>query len=235
MAVIYEKRTPDCVYQVRTAGSSVRLYSNSVLHSQYNPKQVISGAIWDLLLLPAFFKPVAPKKILLLGLGGGTLVKMVQHFFPNAEIDCVELDVHHIRIAKRFFKVKGINIHQGDAYTFLKQNRKKYDWVIDDVFGHLDGNPSRQASLNNVLYKRSLKRDGVLSINIIDEVEGFSSLKKQFKQAYGLRHPLYENEICVFADSLMDEGGFESNLQKSKLLDQRYKTCRLRYELEKLS
>lgn len=234
MAVIYEKRTSDCLYQVRSAGSSIRLYSNSVLHSQYNPNQVISGAIWDLLLLPAFFKPTAPKKILLLGLGGGALVKMVQHFFPDAQIDCIELDTQHIRIAKRFFKVSDVSIEQGDAYAFLKKNRKMYDWIIDDVFGHLDGNPSRQESLSEYLYTRSLKQDGLLSINIIDQVEGFQSLKQQFNQGYRLRHPLYENEVCVFGDLLLNSKEFEGNLQQHKLLDRRYKTCRLKFDMAKL-
>ncbi|EAT12627.1 hypothetical protein RED65_07018 [Oceanobacter sp. RED65] len=178
MAVIYQKHTADCHYEVRTAGSSIRLYSNSVLHTQYNPNQVISGAIWDLLVLPAFFKASSPRKVLLLGLGGGALVKMIQYFFPKAQIDCVELDPQHIYIAKRFFKISGVTIHQGDAYEFLKKNRKKFDWVIDDVFGHLDGNPLRQTSLNDTLYTRALTYDGLLSINIIDDVEGHSSLKK---------------------------------------------------------
>ena len=57
MAVIWSKTTKDTHFEVRRAGRSVRLYSNGVFHSQYNPANPISGTVWDLLLLPAFFRP----------------------------------------------------------------------------------------------------------------------------------------------------------------------------------
>ena len=104
MAVIFTKQQGPDHYEVRSAGSSVRLYSNGVLHSQYNSLHPISGAIWDLLVLPGFFLKHPPRNILVLGLGGGTVIHLIRHFFPDSHITCVEKEAMHIQIAKRFFK-----------------------------------------------------------------------------------------------------------------------------------
>ncbi len=69
MALLYLKQEDNTRYEVRSAGASLRLYSNGVMHSQYNKNNPINGAIWDLLLLPGFFALTPPKRILVLGLG----------------------------------------------------------------------------------------------------------------------------------------------------------------------
>ena len=79
MALVYQKQLGNSHYEVRSAGASLRLYSNGVLHSQYNPNTPVGGTIWDLLLLPGFFKDTPPKRILVLGLGGGAIAVSYTH------------------------------------------------------------------------------------------------------------------------------------------------------------
>jgi len=56
---------------VRSAGYSLRLYTDGVFHTQYNPGNPLTGHIWDLLMLPAFFyEPDTIKRVLVLGVGG---------------------------------------------------------------------------------------------------------------------------------------------------------------------
>ena len=72
MALLWEKRAGGVCYQVRTAGNTVRLYTNGVLHTQYNPTRLLTGSVWDLLLLGALFVPrERMRRVLLLGVGGG--------------------------------------------------------------------------------------------------------------------------------------------------------------------
>ena len=74
MALVWEKRVGHNHYQVRTHGATVRLYSNGVFHSQWNPRDPLKGSLWELLLLPAFFLPHGQvQRVLLLGVGGGAL------------------------------------------------------------------------------------------------------------------------------------------------------------------
>ncbi|WP_396587138.1 hypothetical protein [Bermanella sp. R86510] len=234
MAVIYQRKQGGTLYEVRQAGASVRLYSNGVLHSQFNPQNTISGAIWDLLILPAFMLPKPPESALILGLGGGTLVHLIQQFFPQCKITCVEIDPTHIHIAKRFFKVKGINIVKSDAYGFLKQNTDKFDWIIDDVFDHTSGDPVRQHGLVQKLYQSRLNKNGLLSINVIDDVEGLAGISKEFSRTYRFQHPLYDNQIYVFGNHLNNVKTFYAGLRQHKCLNQNYKTCRLKFDLSRL-
>ena len=76
MAIIWQKKVRDNLYEVRSAGKSRRLYKNGVCHSQYNPGSIMTGSIWDLLLLPACYQTgVNYKKILVLGVGGGAVIR----------------------------------------------------------------------------------------------------------------------------------------------------------------
>lgn len=240
MAIVYNQQRGATQYQVRTAGKTVRLYSNGVLHSQFNPSHMISGAIWDLLLLPAFLREESPKKILLLGLGGGTLVHLIRHFFPLAHITCVELDTNHISIAKRFFKIpkKDVVLHKDDAYDFLRNGSDRYDWIIDDVFQHVAGEPERNTRdyQSISLYRKRLSKEGLLSLNLIGktQVENVHPLIEQFKQATQFTHPLYENRIVALGNNLLDKSAFNKALQEWKELDLRRKTCRLQYKMRRM-
>ena len=54
MSIVWEQVQGGTRYQVRRAGGSLRLYTNGVLHSQYNAARPLTGSVWDLLTVPAF-------------------------------------------------------------------------------------------------------------------------------------------------------------------------------------
>lgn len=233
MALLYEKHNGTGHYQVRSAGASIRLYSNGVLHSQYNPHKPIAGNIWDLLLLPAFFQP-APQKILLLGLGGGALLHLLHRFFPQAKITCLEIDPVHIYIARHYFHVplQNVELIEGDAYAFLRKNRRKFDWVLDDVFSHISGEPERPQKIEPLLphYLKALRQHGVLSFNLIGRQHLQPLLKAFFAQGIALRHPLYDNRIISFLKTPVTTTVFQTRLQQHASLDQRRKSCHLAFK-----
>lgn len=236
MARIYQKTIQQTCYEVRTAGQSVRLYSNGVLHSQYNPNMPINGAIWDLLLLPAFLLKTPPKKVLLLGLGGGTLVHTLRRFFPTCHITCVELDAQHIHIAKRYFKIptENVRIVHGDAYGFLNDTRQRFDLIVDDVFQHVSGQPERASpAIDASVYERHLTADGLLAMNIIDDepYDAIDPIRQHFDGCYEFQHPLYDNRIFAFMKNPEDMAGFYQRLGHFTELMQSRKTCRLNFQL----
>jgi len=244
MAILYSKKTDAHHYQVRSAGQSIRLYSNGVLHSQYNPRQPINGAIWDLLLLPGFLLNTPPKRILLLGLGGGTLVHLIRQFFPLAHMTCIELDKQHIAISKKWFKLpkKNVTLIEGDAYEFMRTTTNSFDWIVDDVFQHINGEPERGTDIVSLwpLYKRCLNENSLLSLNVIgsQQKSQFNAIKSKFDLAYELRHPLYSNQIlnAIHGGGIqkLNKTEFLEKLSKFKELNQGYKTCKLNYEFKVL-
>ena len=249
MALLWEKHTRSTHYQVRSAGRTVRLYSNGVLHSQFNPAQMISGAIWDLLLLPGFCPTTSPRNVLLLGLGGGTLVHLIRHFFPAAHITCVELDAQHIAIAKRWFKIPqhNVTVVQGDAYAFLAEQTASFDWIVDDVFQHVTGDPERGVVVEDVmtLYRKALTKEGLLSLNLIHNQP--KQQARRILQVGGYQHgvvfthPLYENRILACLPNTPEHQKqpclvrMKAALNAHELLNQTRKTCRLRYRAQWLT
>lgn len=77
-------------------------------------------------------------EILILGLGGGDVVKQFRdHFKSNANITAVEIDPVIIEIALNEFHIipdSRLEILKEDAELFLKYNQKKFDLIIVDLF-----------------------------------------------------------------------------------------------------
>lgn len=85
-----------------------------------------------------------PKKVLIIGLGGGSLINAIHHIAPEAHITSVEIDEAVVRIAKKYFDVRENEWHNmvtKDARVFVKRAllKKKrgggsYDMVVLDAF-----------------------------------------------------------------------------------------------------
>jgi len=81
-----------------------------------------------------------PKRILIVGLGGGTLPMALRGILPDAVIDVVEIDEAVVKAAKDFFTFKddpNLKVHIEDGRLFVKKAIKagtKYDLVMLDAF-----------------------------------------------------------------------------------------------------
>lgn len=78
------------------------------------------------------------KSILLLGLGGGSVIKTLRDdFLFKGEITAVEMDPAIIEIAAKEFNVKtqpGLKIECMDAFNFIEKDTNIYDLIIIDLF-----------------------------------------------------------------------------------------------------
>ena len=111
MALVWKKKIRGANYEIRKAGNTTRLYTDGVFHSQFNPDNPITRSIWDLLMLPAYFyEPNTIKRILVLGVGGGSVIRLLHNYIQPDEITGIELNPVHVTIAKRFFGIDKINI-----------------------------------------------------------------------------------------------------------------------------
>jgi len=104
MSILWETQVHDSHYSVRRAGGSVRLYTNRVFHSQWNPAVPFAGGIWDCLSLPVLHLPIAQiKRILLLGVGGGAVIRQLQTIGQFESITATSLMIYSvIRQVSRF-------------------------------------------------------------------------------------------------------------------------------------
>lgn len=88
------------------------------------------------LALSVAFRP-EPKRVLVLGLGGGSFPKRLYHDFPDVTIDVVDIDPEVIAIAKQYFQVPNdarLRLHSQDGRRFVQQVATQYDLIFLDAY-----------------------------------------------------------------------------------------------------
>jgi len=214
MALVWEKRSGGAHYQVRRHGASVRLYSNGVFHSQWNPRDPLKGSLWEMLLSPVFFRPPQEiRSVLLLGVGGGALIRLLQRFAAPQRIVGVDLDPIHLQVARRHFGVRNAELICADARDYVadlvsKGEQGCFDLIVDDLFGHFDGEAQRAVAADCAWCAQLLPLladTGLLVANFGSRRELLASgwrapeLRGQLAGAWTLELPAYEN--CIYTGS----------------------------------
>lgn len=235
MSLLWEKRAGGTHYQVRQAGRSLRLYTNGVFHSQYNPRRPITGSVWDLLWLPAFFYPCGElRRILVLGVGGGAVIRHLREFIQPKKIVGVELSKTHLSLARRFFDVKGdgIELHQADAEEWVNSHRGPgFDMIIDDLFADYDGEPQRAVTADSAWVNKLsslLGSDGMIVSNFATRLEldvsaylSSKQSRKRFSSAVMLSTAQNHNAVGVFARRHITSRQLRARLKAIPSLDPR--------------
>ena len=183
MAIKWSYKNTYNSYRVVQAGNSIRLYRNNVLHSQWNEKNPVSGKLWDLFLVSSLGVKNSLSSVLVLGAGGGAVINLLHHYYPEAYINAIDLDEIHLDVAKKFFKVnkRKCNLINDDSEAWLRNySGPKFDLIIDDVFNEEDKIPYRsidnKSSWINILLK-NLTKNGVLVFNFADKKERKNNFK----------------------------------------------------------
>lgn len=228
MSLLWEHTAGDTHYSVRRSGESVRLYSNRVFHSQWNPNKPFAGGVWDCLSLPALYRPAdSLQRILLLGVGGGAVIRQLQCLVDYTSITAVEIDEQHLAVAKRWFGVDDprVTMIHADAVRWLANYQgPPFDLIIDDLFGHSEGEPLRACALT-ALWTSSLHRhlsdDGMLVVNCVDSRELKLAIPvladSGFNHGYRWMLPTYENAIGVLSSTAIRARDWSRHLETSDL------------------
>lgn len=120
------------------------------------------------------FRPDA-KKMLIIGLGGGSIPKKIQREFPNIEIDAVEIDPEVIKMAKDYFNVKennNLRLHAQDGRLFLNRTQNQYDIILLDAY-FTDAMPFHLTTKQFFeLAQKKLTPNGIVVANLISAVTG---------------------------------------------------------------
>jgi len=116
------------------------------------------------------------KKGLVLGGGGGTIVKDFLKRFPKGRLDVVEIDPMVIQLAQKYFYLKDnhrFRVFYEDGRIFINRTDNKYDAIYIDVFKSFYSLPYQLTTLEAVqeIY-RLLNDNGVVLVNIFSAIEG---------------------------------------------------------------
>lgn len=110
-----------------------------------------------------------PKRVLIVGLGGGTIPSFLHQHYPEMEIDVVDIDPDVIAVARRFFgfrEDRTMRAHLADGRRFIEECQRPYDMIFLDAFGS-DNVPYHLATQEFLLaVRRALAPGGIAVGNV---------------------------------------------------------------------
>jgi spermidine synthase len=154
-----------------------------------NPENILFDC--NRMILGTLYLRPNPRKILMIGLGGGTLTTAFSAVVPGAEIDVVELDPAMVRVAKEYFGFKPtpkIRMIVEDGRVYVKRaiaKGEKYDLIILDAFGerYIPPHMMTHEFLNEV--KQVLANDGVVAANTHRAETRYDSESATYHMVFG--------------------------------------------------
>jgi spermidine synthase len=131
--------------------------------------------------------PEAPRKILMLGLGGGSISTYLGRFMPEAAITTVEIDPGVITAAKTYFglrETERMRYHAGDGRVFLNRNSELYDLILLDAYrgGYVPFHLLTREFYT--LVKQRLTPGGAAAFNVHDGSKLYASTMKTLGEVF---------------------------------------------------
>ncbi len=173
--LIYHGRDEDGVLEVTEAhgvrslhfGTPPRQSSMSLKEPERLELPYIRAMLSSLLFLPD------PERVLLLGLGGGSLARFLLGQYPGCRVEAVERRASVVEIAHAYFALprdQRLDIHIGDARQRVEALAPRapgeFDLILIDAYDHLGMDASINAPEFFDACARLLHPAGVVSMNL---------------------------------------------------------------------
>jgi spermidine synthase len=130
-----------------------------------------------------------PARILVVGVGGGTMPMFLRKYYPNARIDAVDIDPDVVHVAKEFFGFREderLKAHVGDGRAFVENTREPYDIIFLDAFGTRNVPPHLTTVEFMRAVRRAVKPGGVVVGNIWGRTANplFDSMVRTYQEVF---------------------------------------------------
>jgi spermidine synthase len=140
-------------------------------------------------LLGLLWQP-QPRRIYVIGLGGGRVPLVLHHYLPEAVIECSEIDPVVLRLAERYFGLRPderlqVVIEDGREWLTRRDRRQPYDIIFLDAFLDRGYTPYRLATVEFCeLCRAHLSERGVLIINLLESDPFFAARVRTVEQVF---------------------------------------------------
>lgn len=137
--VIWERETDYQYARVveSTAGKrTLELNEGQAVHSTYRPGEYLTGGYWDEMLVLPFTGAEPPERVAILGSAAGTTARAIAHYWPEIQVDAVEIDADITDAGHELFDLGGKNLrtHDADARPWLHATDEKFDAILVDAY-----------------------------------------------------------------------------------------------------
>lgn len=158
---------------------AMRIRKPDALELSYT-REMMAG----LLLRP----PPWPRRVLLIGLGAGSIAKFIHRHLPDACTTVIEIlpEVH--AVARQCFKLPDedarLRVVIGDGAAFVAEDRNQWDLIVVDGF---DANARAGALAALPFYaacRARLSQTGVVAVNLFGQLRGFKTQLQRIQKAF---------------------------------------------------
>ncbi len=180
------------------------------VHAFHHRHRYLTGLVWDMMAAAALLGEKAePRTLLMLGLAGGTTLRILRRLLPTCRFIAVDIDGEIVRLARRHMALDdtGVEVVIGDAYRWLDRNRRTFDVVIDDIYLAGRADVFRPRTMDKRLLsalRRCVAPGGVLAVNLVRgpghrAVQSATRrmLRAFFPEVRSVTSPAAMNEILV--------------------------------------
>ena len=238
-ALVHEVRSPYSHIQVYDAGGRRAVYFGGeegarVVETLMDLREphVLQHGYARAAMAGFLYRPRA-ESCLLIGLGGGSMVRFVNHHFPDLRLDVVELDPAMVAVARDFFGTTDgarTRIFVADGREYLERSGARYDLILIDA--HLHPGERTDASghpltLQGEEFYRSIRQRlhprGVVMFNILmgpDAQRYVEGILRAFTAADVYR-PRMTGNLIVFASPEGPLAGEAELRERARELDRR--------------
>ena len=153
------------------------------------PQQLVFN--YTKLLMTSLLMMPEPKRILIIGLGGGTMSNTLAQIYPQSQIDNIEIDHAVIKVARDyfgFFENNQIKTYNQDGRIYIKRallKKQQYDWIILDAFNgdYIPEHLMTKEFLQEA--KALLSKNGIISANTFSLSELYAHESATYKAVFG--------------------------------------------------
>jgi spermidine synthase len=206
MARSYARRPREERPRVRIddTGGTRALVVDETFASSYRPGEIATHCVWDAIAAPLLWlAPKRRRRILLLGLGGGSVARIARALAPDAEIVGIEFDAEVVRLSRAHLDLDALDlkIEIADAFAWLKTAKGRFDAILEDIFiGHGDDvhKPDWIPEPGHGLALARLARGGIFVSNTLDESAAVARfLRTSLPALVSIETEDYDNRVLV--------------------------------------
>lgn len=180
-----------------------------------------------------------PQRVLIVGLGGGTIPRLLHAHFPQLQIDVVDIDPDVVVVAKQYFgfqEDERLKAYVDDGRRFIAQHTSHYDVIFLDAFS-ADSIPYHLATREFLLeVRRALTPSGLVAGNVWSRQSNrlYDSMVRTYQDVFPSlyvvdvrgtgnkillampRHtPLTQQDVLLRAGRLAQDRGFRFDLEEA--------------------
>jgi spermidine synthase len=219
------ERTGPARVELRETRRGRALRIDGTFASWWTPGSHVTGGVWDALAAPVLLLPPAQRRsLLVLGLGGGSVARVLRALAPDARIVGVERDRGVLRAARRGLGLGalGVEVVEADARAYLARLRQRFDLIVEDLFvgrGRDVHKPPWLAGPALAQLAQRLAPGGLLVSNALDEAPASASeFARIFPVTLCLSIRDYDNRVLVGGPRRLSARGLRGLLAREALL-----------------